>query len=447
MALPVPIAVDFGEAVIAQDPAMVRVLQTARSLAAYNAAVLITGETGSGKEVVAQTIHRFSSRSSRPWIDVNCAALPEHLVESELFGHEKGAFSGADSAKPGLFEMANGGTLFLDEIGEIDPRIQVKLLRVLDSTPFYRLGGTRKVSVDTRLIAATNRDLEAAVETGTFRRDLYHRITESQICVPPLRQRPRDIAALAVHFLKQLNPGKSLRSDALDLLMAMEWPGNVRELRNIVTKLDIEVSQSSIGADDIRRVGIGQPSHAVPVAEVPHSEASTAVEIERMMIVRALEATGGNQSRAALQLGIPRRTFCRKLEEYKINHGRRRDAALLELASRRVEIRVPLSVATNRGESFIAETTDISAGGLGLRSPIHPLTVSEEVRLRFVLPGCEAPLEATASIAWFRPDGTAGAQFTRVRAGHRDALRRWLSGNAESPLVQACERVPSQIPA
>ena len=187
---------------------MVRTLQVAQSLARHNVAVLITGETGSGKEVVARTIHRFSTRSSRPWIDVNCAALPEHLVESELFGHEKGAFSGADIGKPGLFEMASGGTLFLDEIGEIDPRVQVKLLRVLDSAPFYRLGGTRKVSVDVRLIAATNRNLKAAVEHGNFRRDLYHRITECQITVPPLRERPLDIAALASHFLSQIEPQK-----------------------------------------------------------------------------------------------------------------------------------------------------------------------------------------------------------------------------------------------
>jgi DNA-binding NtrC family response regulator len=447
MAIPVTIALDFGEDVIAQDPAMVRVLQTARSLAAYNAAVLITGETGSGKEVVAQMIHRFSSRSSRSWIDVNCAALPEHLVESELFGHEKGAFSGADSAKPGLFEMANGGTLFLDEIGEIDPRVQVKLLRVLDGAPYYRLGGTRKVSVDTRLIAATNRDLGAAVESGTFRRDLYHRIAESEICVPPLRERPQDIAALAMHFLEQLSPNKSLTADALDLLAAMHWPGNARELRNIITKLGIGVSKPHICADDIRQFGIAESASVAAVAEVRYANACTAVEIERMMIVRALYASGGNQSRAARQLGIPRRTFCRKLEEYKIDHGRRRDRELLELSCRRVEIRVALSVATNRGNSFIAETTDISAGGMGLKSPIHPLMVSEEVRLRFDLPGCDTPLEATGSIAWFRPDGTAGVQFTRVRAGHREALRRWLSGSGEPPLVEVCERAPSQIPA
>ena len=233
------LASDFGDNVVARDIVTLRMLQTAKSLAPYNATVLVTGETGSGKEVVARTIHRFSNRNTKPWIDVNCAALPEHLVESELFGHERGAFSGADTAKPGLFEMANGGTLFLDEIGEIDPRVQVKLLRVLDSAPYYRLGGTRKVSVDVRLIAATNRDLKAAVEAGTFRRDLYHRITECQIGVPPLRDRPLDIPALATHFLSQVGPHKSLSDEALDLLLVMNWPGNVRELRNVITKLAI----------------------------------------------------------------------------------------------------------------------------------------------------------------------------------------------------------------
>jgi DNA-binding NtrC family response regulator len=439
--------VEVGDTVIAHDPEMQRVLQMAQSLAGYNAAVLITGETGSGKEVVARTIHRFSSRHSRPWIDVNCAALPEHLVESELFGHEKGAFSGADTVKPGLFELASNGTLFLDEIGEIDSRVQVKLLRVLDGAPFYRLGGTRKVTVDVRLIAATNRDLEAAVESGSFRRDLYHRITEFHLAVPPLRERPRDITALAEHFLAQASPNKAFTADALDLLATMNWPGNVRELRNVITRLDIGVAQSSISAADIRRLQLCLPQQVHSASVATPLQASTAVEMERMMIVRALEASGGNQSHAAQQLGIPRRTFCRKLEEYQIDHGRRRDAARLEMASSRVELRVQLLVATNHGNSFIAETTDISTGGIGLKSPVHALSIAEEVRLRFVLPGCGAPLEATASIAWFRPDGTAGAQFTRVRASYRETLRRWLSEAGEAAVGQGIARTTNQLSA
>jgi transcriptional regulator with GAF, ATPase, and Fis domain len=163
--------------------------------------VLITGETGSGKELAACAIHEYSYRHSKPWIDINCAALPEHLVESELFGYEKGAFSGADSSKPGLFELADKGTLFLDEIGELPSHIQVKLLRVLDSAPYYRLGGHRKITVDVRIVAATNQDLEVAVQEGRFRKDLFHRLSQFQLRVPPLRERPEDIVVLAEHFL------------------------------------------------------------------------------------------------------------------------------------------------------------------------------------------------------------------------------------------------------
>src|SRR5271169_2366056 len=164
----------MGDTIIAEDPAMLRVLETARVIACHNTAVLITGETGSGKEVVARLVHQCSGRSARPWVDVNCAALPEHLVESELFGFEKGAFSGADTAKPGLFEMASGGSIFLDEIGDLEPRMQVKLLRVLDGAPYYKLGSTKKTSVDVRIITATNQDLEESIGLGRFRADLYH---------------------------------------------------------------------------------------------------------------------------------------------------------------------------------------------------------------------------------------------------------------------------------
>ncbi len=422
---------EFGSDVVAHDPSMLRTLQLAKSLARFNAAVLISGETGSGKEVVARTIHRFSVRGSRPWIDVNCAAPPEHLVESELFGHEKGAFSGADTPKPGLFEMASGGTLFLDEIGEVDPRVQVKLLRVLDAVPFYRLGGTRKVSVDVRLIAATNRNLKDAVEAGTFRRDLYHRITEFLIAVPPLRERPLDIPALALHFLYQLHSEKSFAPDALELLSLMKWPGNVRELRNVVTKLAIAVPHRLISADDIRRQ-VGNEVHQTHHLDQQTPERATTLgEMERLMIVRALEATRGNQSRAAQQLGMPRRTFCRKLDEYQIALGRRRSTQLAEsttLTSHRVEINVPVLIETNASLEFDAEVTDISAGGVGLRSIAEAFTIGDEIRLRFSLPFLDRCLRVSASVAWCRPDGTAGAEFTCVGTPHHDAVLHWLSG-------------------
>src|SRR5579862_1066161 len=187
-------------AIIASDP-MRRLITQIERAAKSSAAILITGESGSGKEVAARAVHHFSPRSHRPWVDLSCAALPEHLLESELFGYDRGAFSGADHTKPGLFEMAHQGTLFLDEIGELDPKMQVKLLRVLDGVPYYRLGATKKVSTDVRVVAATNRDLEQAVSEGRFRSDLFHRLSQFVLRVPPLRERLEDIAPLARHIL------------------------------------------------------------------------------------------------------------------------------------------------------------------------------------------------------------------------------------------------------
>src|SRR5262245_26423400 len=184
--------------------------------------------------MIARIIHQHSQRSSHPWVDVNCAAIPEHLVESELFGYEKGAFSGADSMKPGFFEMADKGTLFLDEIGDLDLKVQAKLLRVLDGVPYYRLGGSKKVNVSVRVVAATNRDLEEAAHAGTFRSDLYHRLAQFKLEVPPLRERPEDLLGIAEQTLHEHYPDSSLTSDAEALLLRYRWPGNARELRNVV---------------------------------------------------------------------------------------------------------------------------------------------------------------------------------------------------------------------
>src|SRR5229473_4442318 len=205
-------------------------------VASHTETVLITGETGTGKELIARTVHESSYRSSKPFVEVNCAALPEHLVESELFGYEKGAFSGADSCKPGLFEMADTGTVFLDEIGELDAKVQAKLLRVLDGVAYYRLGGSRKVTVNVRVIAATNRNLEQEVQGGKFRRDLYHRLTQFQLQVPPLRERREDISALAEYFLLQHAPAAKFSDEAMQALLHYAWPGNVRELKNVIFK-------------------------------------------------------------------------------------------------------------------------------------------------------------------------------------------------------------------
>ncbi len=231
-------------------------LGTVERVARSQATVLITGESGSGKELIARAVHHFSSRSHKPWVDLSCAALPEHLIESELFGYEKGAFSGADASKPGLFEMASGGTIFLDEIGELDPRVQVKLLRVLDSVPYYRLGGTKKVSVDVRVVAATNQDLEKAVAEGRFRCDLYHRLAQFTLQVPPLRERVADIAPLARYFLAQQDSRLSFAASAIAALEAQPWPGNIRELRNVITKTAVLAPREEISAGDLAFPGL-----------------------------------------------------------------------------------------------------------------------------------------------------------------------------------------------
>jgi len=303
----------LGMQAIFSSPAMQQLIDLVQRIAQTNAAVLITGESGSGKELIARAVHHYSLRCSRPWVDVSCAALPEHLVESELFGYEKGAFSGADSPKPGLFELANHGTLFLDEVGELEPRMQVKLLRVLDGVAYYRLGGTRKVTVDVRVVGATNQDLESMVETGQFRGDLYHRLGQICLRVPPLRERREDIVPLAEHFLKQANPRMVFSGEALRTLEEHSWPGNVRELRNAVTKATVLARDLEIGGGDLmlaqpRTTSIAARAIAMPQANLDGMEKTT--------ILRVLAETNGHQQKAAELLGISRRTLSRKLKLY-----------------------------------------------------------------------------------------------------------------------------------
>jgi transcriptional regulator with GAF, ATPase, and Fis domain len=225
-------------AIIASEP-MQRLMDLVQRVARSSATTLVTGESGVGKELVARAIHNYSARASKPWVDFNCAALPEQLLESELFGHERGAFSGAETTKPGLFELAHQGTIFLDEVGELDARLQVKLLRVLDGAPYYRLGGVRKVSSDVRVVAATNRDLERAVAQGRFRSDLFHRLSQFTLHVPPLRTRQADIEPLARHFLAEHFPELHMGDSALSALHGYSWPGNIRELRNAVIQAGV----------------------------------------------------------------------------------------------------------------------------------------------------------------------------------------------------------------
>jgi transcriptional regulator with PAS, ATPase and Fis domain len=308
-------------AIIASEPMrnlMIQVERAARS----SASVLITGESGSGKEVVARAVHHFSPRAHRPWVDLSCAALPEHLLESELFGYDRGAFSGADHAKPGLFEMAHQGTLFLDEIGELDPKMQVKLLRVLDGVPYYRLGGVKKIAADVRVVAATNQDLERLVSEGRFRGDLFHRLCQLTLHVPPLRERVEDIAPLAWHILEQHDPQASFTPRALRLLESHSWPGNVRELRNAVMKAAVMNASLEIDAEHL----LMAPPRPAPLdgeaANGAGANSTNLDHMERRMIFDALAAAGGHQQQAATRLGISRRTLSRKLKIYEAERMR-----------------------------------------------------------------------------------------------------------------------------
>jgi len=308
-------------AVIASE-VMKRLMAGVERVARSSATVLVTGESGSGKELIARAVHQFSMRCHKPWVDLSCAALPEHLLESELFGYDKGAFSGADSHKPGLFELAHQGTIFLDEIGELEPKMQVKLLRVLDGVPYYRLGGTKKVTVDVRVVAATNRDLEEGVAEGRFRNDLYHRLSQITLKVPPLRARVEDIAPLARHFLAQHDPDLRFSDAALELLATHSWPGNIRELRNVVTKAAVLAQGFVIVGEDLEMAAAREAPerkvHGSALNGAANGSASTSLDgMERRMILEALEATGGHQQKAAARLGISRRTLSRKLKLYE----------------------------------------------------------------------------------------------------------------------------------
>lgn len=306
----------LGMTAVIASQAMRDLLQKVERAARSAASVLITGESGSGKELVARAVHQYSPRSHRAWVDLSCAALPEHLLESELFGYERGAFSGADSSKPGLFELAHQGTLFLDEIGELEPKMQVKLLRVLDGVPYYRLGATKKVSVDVRVVAATNQNLERMAAEGKFRSDLFHRLSQLTLHVPPLRERVEDIPALARHILRQHDPEMSFTGGAIRALESHAWPGNVRELRNVIMKAAVmHAPGSQIDSEHLCLGGVAALASAVHPAPAP---AGTSIDgMERRMIFDALAATGGHQQQAAARLGISRRTLSRKLRAYQ----------------------------------------------------------------------------------------------------------------------------------
>ena len=299
---------------VATAPAMQAVVSTLRKVAATEATVLLTGESGVGKEVAARALHRWSPRADGPFVAINCATFSESLLQSELFGHEKGAFTGATALRKGRIELAEGGTVFLDEIGEMKPELQARLLRVLQERSFERVGGARTLEADVRWIAATNVDLGIAMAEGRFREDLYHRLAVFPIALPPLRQRREDILPLAEHLLQRAGPrvgggGRSLSPAARDELRAYDWPGNVRELANALERAAILSPGPEIGPEALV---LGIPGHAVAAAEEPR----TLVEAERAAIQRALDHEHGNRKATAARLGISVRSLYDKLRTH-----------------------------------------------------------------------------------------------------------------------------------
>jgi two-component system NtrC family response regulator/two-component system response regulator HydG len=311
------------ENLVGESPGMLAAFKMIQQIAPSSASLLLTGESGTGKELFAQALHQNSPRRAKPFIKVACAALPETLLESELFGHEKGSFTGAAYTRAGRFEMADGGTLFLDEIGDISPSVQVKLLRFLEEKEFERVGGNRTFKVDVRIVAATHRDLEKKLADGSFREDLYYRLNVIELHIPALRERAGDIPVLATHFLKRFadQNGKDIRGfgdDALALLLRHPWPGNVRELENAVERAVVLATEPMLGAayfPTLRRVAESVPSPEGARARVS-IPGSTMAELEREAILRTMEAVGGSTSRAAELLQISPRKIQYKLKEY-----------------------------------------------------------------------------------------------------------------------------------
>ena len=314
----------FGmENIVGESPAMKEIFEVVQQVAPTRATVLLLGESGTGKELVAKAVHQLSPRAKQPFVTVHCAALAASLLESELFGHEKGAFTGAHERRIGRFEQAQGGTLFLDEIGEIDATIQIKLLRFLGERTFERVGSNKTLTADVRLIAATNKNLEALVSAGTFREDLFFRLRVVEINLPPLRERMGDIPLLAQGFLREFaaenhKPVKDFTADALELLLNHRWPGNVRELRTAIESAVVLCRGERISARDLPRTlraeaGMtGDPGRALARNDL------TVKEAEKQLIIRALKETNGNRTRAAKKIGMARRTFHRKLHTYHL---------------------------------------------------------------------------------------------------------------------------------
>ena len=410
---------------VVRSDALKRIMKLVEQVANHPAAVLIIGETGTGKEMIARSIHSHSLRCNQPLIDVNCAAIPEHLVESELFGYEKGAFSGADAQKIGYFEMADGGTLFLDEVGDLDPRLQVKLLRVLDGAPYYRLGGSKKVSVDVRVVAATNQNLEELVRAGRFRNDLYHRLAEFKLEVPPLRERPEDLLGIAEQLLQQHYPNSHFSRDAVAALLACEWSGNVRELRNSIFRA-VMLARSpevEITADDLKLSTAGS---ANVVSNGKALLSNDLDQLEKQIIFDALERCGGNQGKAALALGISRRTLLRKLKAYRESEAGAAVGSLGHEQHRYYRKLLTLPIRMKSGNEWMeAILMNISLGGAAV-SISELLDQDSPVTLHFALPGTDQPIELPGRIAWANSEGHHGIQFSDIDAAMLTDLQRWF---------------------
>jgi DNA-binding NtrC family response regulator len=306
----------FGD-IISKNAQMQAIFSLASDVASLRSTVLIQGESGTGKELIARAIHFSGDRAAKPFVAVSCAALAESLLESELFGHEKGSFTGANAQRKGKFEMADGGTLFLDEIGDISPKLQVDLLRVLQDRAFYRVGGSDEVRVDVRVIAASKVDLREAVQQGRFRDDLYYRLNVIEIRVPPLRSRREDVPLLAHHFLERLTPElrkeiSDISEGALRLLMDYSWPGNVRELENSVERAMVTCRGHVLTEDDFAFLVRAGNGHTWTPPDV------TLEEMEKLMIEAALERKSGNVKETAVTLGIDRSTLYEKIKRYEI---------------------------------------------------------------------------------------------------------------------------------
>ena len=309
---------------VGRSEPMRRVLDQVRKVAATGATVLVLGESGTGKELVARAIHDASPRRDQPFVSISCAAIPETLLESELFGHEKGSFTGAIRRKLGRFELANGGTLFLDEIGEIPAAVQVKLLRVLQERQFERVGGEETVEVDVRVVSATNRDLTQMVRDGRFREDLFYRLNVVPIALPPLRDRPGDVEAIAAHFVARLAPRmgravKGIAPDALELLRRHRWPGNVRELENVIEQALVFAEGEVVRPEDLPEgIRKAPPSAALPVPTGDRSLTEILEELEQQLILAAYEKARHVKAETARLLGIKPSALYYKLEKYGI---------------------------------------------------------------------------------------------------------------------------------